>query len=238
MAAGRRATPRSPSAPAPSRWRSPAREIVRAPERGLLPTVAWRIGGETVYAVDGGVYDAGAAVEWAGTLGLFADLAELDAFAAPPAIGRGLAFVPALSGLACPHWDRSAAALWLGMSAGTSKRDLCQALLEGIALRTAEVVAAMGERVALGRQLSIDGGLARSTYFAQFLADVTGRTVVRPGFDELTAFGCAALAAARHRRRPWRSRTMAVPCSSRAARRRPAGASASAEAVTRARGWR
>ena len=70
-------------------------EIVRAPERGLLPTVAWRIGGQTVHAVDGGVYDAGAAVEWARRLGLFADLAELDSFAEPPAIERGLAFVPA-----------------------------------------------------------------------------------------------------------------------------------------------
>jgi glycerol kinase len=67
-----------------------------------LPTVAWRIDGETVHAVDGGVYDAGAAVEWVGRLGLFSDLAELDAFTEPPAIERCLAFVPALSGLACP----------------------------------------------------------------------------------------------------------------------------------------
>ena len=163
--------------------------------------------------------------------------AELDAFAAPPAIERGLAFVPALSGLACPHWDRSAAALWLGMSAGTSKRDLCQALLEGIALRTAEVVAAMGERVALGRQLSIDGGLARSTYFAQFLADVTGRTVVRPGFDELTAFGCAALAAAGigvTLAQPDHGRAVFEPRSPDAAGWRERFT----EAVTRARGWR
>ena len=151
-------------------------EIVRAPERGLLPTVAWRIGAETVRAVDGGVYDAGSAVEWAGRLGLFADLAELDSFTEAPAIERGLVFVPALSGLACPHWDRSAGALWLGMTAGTTSRDLCQALLEGIALRTAEVVAAMAEQVALADRLSIDGGLARSAYFAQFLADAIGRT--------------------------------------------------------------
>jgi glycerol kinase len=170
-------------------------EIVRAPERGLLPTVAWRIGEVTERAVDGGVYDAGAAVEWAMRLGLLADPAELDAFAAPPAIESGLVFVPALSGLACPHWDRSAGALWLGMTGGTTRQDLCQAMLEGIALRTAEVVAAMAERLPLAASLSIDGGLSRSTYFAQFLADAIGRTVVRRGFDELTAFGCAALAA-------------------------------------------
>ena len=170
-------------------------EIVRAPKRGLLPTVAWRIGGQTVHAVDGGVYDAGAAVEWVGRLGLLEDLAELNSFAEPPAIERGLAFVPALSGLACPHWDRTAGALWLGMTGGTTRRDLCQALLEGVALRTAEVVAAMAELVPLAERLSIDGGLARSGYFAQFLADATGRAVLRRGFAELTAFGCAALAA-------------------------------------------
>ena len=170
-------------------------ETVRAPERGLLPTVAWRIGEATERAVDGGVYDAGAAVEWATRIGLLADPAELDRFDAPPAIERGLVFVPALSGLACPHWDRSAGALWLGMTGGTTRRDLCQAMLEGIALRTAEVIAAMAEHLPLASSLSIDGGLSRSSYFAQFLADAVGRTVVRRGFDELTAFGCAALAA-------------------------------------------
>jgi glycerol kinase len=212
-------------------------EIVRAPERGLLPTVAWRIGAETAHAVDGGVYDAGAAVEWAGRLGLFADLAELDAFAGPPAIERGLVFVPALSGLACPHWDRSAGALWLGMTAGTTRRDLCQALLEGIALRTAEVVAAMAGHVALGSHLSIDGGLARSDYFARFLADATGRTVRRQEFAELTAFGCAGLAAralGRTLALPAAGGTLFAPTS--------AGAEAwcrrFAEAVTRSRGWR
>ena len=212
-------------------------EIVRAPERGLLPTVAWRHDGTTTYAVDGGVYDAGAAVEWAGRLGLFTDLSELDAFDAPPAIGRGLAFVPALSGLACPHWDRSAAALWLGMSAGTSRSDLCQALLEGIALRTAEVVAAMGEHVPLGQELSVDGGLARSTYFAQFLADVTGHIIVRQGLDELTAFGCAALAAAglgAALPQPDQGRAVFQPRAPDAARWRRRFA----DAISRSTGWR
>jgi glycerol kinase len=212
-------------------------EIVRAPERGLLPTVAWRIGQETVHALDGGVYDAGAAVEWAGRLGLFGDLAELAAFDAAPAIARGLAFVPALSGLACPHWDRSAGALWLGMSAGTTRADLCQALLEGIALRTAEVIAAMAEHMPLAPRLSIDGGLARSPYFVQFLADVLERVIVVPGCDELTAFGCAALAAKGigvTLEPPRKGATSFAP--------RPVPAAAWRErfaaAVARARGWR
>lgn len=169
--------------------------IVRAPAQGLLPTVAWRIGAHSTYALDGGVYDAGAALEWAGRLGLYDDLAQLRAFDAAPAIARGLVFVPALSGLACPHWDRSAAALWLGMDAATSRQDMCQALLEGVALRTAQVLGAMADRVGLADRLSIDGGLARNAYFCQFLADALGRSVATRRFDELSALGCAALAA-------------------------------------------
>jgi glycerol kinase len=102
--------------------------------------------------------------------------------------------VPALSGLACPHWDRSAGALWIGMSGATSKRDLAQALLEGIALQTAEVVRAMDARIAISGRISVDGGLTRSRYFTRFLANALQREVLCPDFDELTAFGCATLA--------------------------------------------
>ncbi|WP_321815166.1 MULTISPECIES: FGGY family carbohydrate kinase [unclassified Paraburkholderia] len=170
-------------------------QIIRAPQQGLLPTVAWRIGNEITYALDGGVYDASSAVEWAGRLGLFDDLSEISTFEAPPAIAGGLAFVPALSGLACPHWDRTAGALWVGMVASTSKSELCQSLLEGVALCTSEVISAMSGRVDVTERLSVDGGLARNVYFVQFLADVLERTIVTQRFHELTAFGCAALAA-------------------------------------------
>ena len=91
---------------------------LRVPDAGLLPTVAWDLGGATSYAVDGGVYNAGSAVEWLQGLGLIKDVAELAAFDRAPAIDRDLVFVPALSGLACPHWDRRAAGMWLGAVAG------------------------------------------------------------------------------------------------------------------------
>lgn len=170
-------------------------QIIRAPEKGLLATIAWQIAGKPTYAMDGGVYDASAAVEWAGRLGLFSDFSELAAFEEAPAISRSLTFVPALSGLACPHWDRSAAALWVGMNGGTTRQDMCQALLEGVALRSVEVISAMDAFLNVTDQLSIDGGLARSPYFAQFLADALQRCIVTQRFDELTSFGCAALAA-------------------------------------------
>lgn len=166
-----------------------------SPAGGLLPTVAWQLGRDTTYALEGGVYDAGAAVEWAQRAGIIHDIAELADFDASPAIERGLAFVPALSGLACPHWDRSAAALWIGMDAATTRRDLGQALIEGIALRTAEVVDAMEREIGGISRLSVDGGLSRSAYLVHFLADVLGRDVVVHPFEELTAFGCAGLVA-------------------------------------------
>jgi glycerol kinase len=169
---------------------------VRAHERGLLPTVAWRIRNEeTVFAVDGGLHDAGAVVEWIQRLGLFNDFAELTEFDADPAISRGLVFVPALSGLACPHWDRGAAGIWIGMTADTSRSDLCQAALEGIAFGVAEIISETSKSVAIADRLSIDGGLVGSRYFVQFLADVTGRRVLAPSLCDLTAHGCAALAA-------------------------------------------
>jgi glycerol kinase len=169
-------------------------EIVRT-ECGLLPTVAWRLDGITTYALDGGVFHAGTAIEWAHQLGLFADFSELAWFESEAAISRSLVFVPALSGLACPHWDSTAAGLWIGMSANTSRADLCQSILEGVALRTAEVISAMNARVALKNPIAVDGGLARSRYFAQFLADASGWSIATKAFDELTAFGCAALTA-------------------------------------------
>jgi glycerol kinase len=208
-------------------------KIIRAPEQGLLPTVAWSRGGAVTYAMDGGVYDAGSALEWASRISLFSDFSELQDFSAPPAISRKLAFVPALSGLACPHWDRSGAALFVGMSAATSRQDLLQALLEGIALRTAEVVAAMSARIPLAPRLSIDGGLTRSAYFVRFLANALGREIVVPEFDELTAFGVAALASPTDISAPGGARVVSPDTHNVSGWH-----AAFAEAVARAKGWR
>lgn len=170
-------------------------EIFRAPEKGLLPTVAWQLSGEKpVYALDGGVYCASSAINWARSLGLFSELEEINAFAQPPAIERNLAFVPALAGLACPHWDRSATGLWIGLSLDTGPLDMVQAIIEGVAFRAAEVLAAMDERVPIGGAISIDGGMSANPYFCQFLATVLGRDVRVPHLRELTALGTAMLA--------------------------------------------
>ena len=165
------------------------------PPAGLLPTVAWQIGNTIQRALDGGLYDAGSVIEWLLRMNLLHDMAELAVFERPTAIERGLIFVPALSGLACPHWDRSAAALWIGMSPGTGRLDLCRAALEGIALATADLVDAIDGAIPLDGAVSVDGGLTRSAYFCQFLADAIARPVAASSEDELTAKGTLELAA-------------------------------------------
>jgi glycerol kinase len=162
---------------------------------GILPTLAWQIGSEAPsFAIDGGVYNAASAVNWAKGLGLFSNFEEISDFALPPAIGRCLAFVPALSGLACPHWDRTAGGMWIGLGLDTTRADLMQSLLEGIALRASEVLAAMAELVPLGRNISVDGGMARNRYFIQFLANALEKSIVVPATTELTALGTARMA--------------------------------------------
>lgn len=162
---------------------------------GLLPTVAWRLGkAAPTYALEGGVYNAASAVNWARGLGLFTDYAEIDSFAGPSAIARDLAFVPALSGLGCPYWDRSAAGLWLGLGLDTTKADMMQALLEGVALRAGEVLEAMARLAPVGGRISIDGGLAKNGYFGGFVANVLDREIVIPASTELTGLGTAQLA--------------------------------------------
>jgi glycerol kinase len=162
---------------------------------GLLPTIAWKIGdAPCTYAVDGGVYNAASAINWARNLGLFSDYQEIAHFHASAAISRKLAFVPALSGLGCPYWDRSAAGLWLGLGLDTTKADMMQALLEGIALRAGELLRAMEKLVPIADQLSIDGGVTRNGYFCDFLAAVLDRRLTVPATTELTGLGAAQFA--------------------------------------------
>lgn len=212
-------------------------EIVTAPELGLLPTIAWRTPEETIYAVDGGLYDAGSVIEWLHRLELFDSHDELTRFDSAAAIARDLVFVPALAGLACPYWDRSASGLWIGLTAATTKADLCQSALEGIALLTGDVMAALRGRMEMRGAVSIDGGLTQSRYFTQFLADALGCAVRRQAFSELTAYGCAGLAAMTLERDlcpPVETAEIMMPRTIEMASWR----SRFAEALRRARNWR
>jgi glycerol kinase len=162
--------------------------------KGLLPTLAWKRQGQpALFAVEGGVYDAGSALEWARRIGLFSTPEELGSFHGPSAISRGLVFVPALSGLAAPHWDRLAAPLFIGMNHDTDRRDMVRAVLEGIAFLTVGLIKQARSTVRLGATISIDGGVSQSAYFAQFLASAAARTITVAPMPELTALGLAEL---------------------------------------------
>jgi glycerol kinase len=165
------------------------------PQTGILPTIAWQEDGSSVtYALDGGVYAAASAVNWARELGLFTDYTQISAFDGV-AIDRGLAFVPALVGLGAPHWNRAARGAWLGLALADGPRDLMQALLEGIALRAVEVLDAMATTQATDGPVSVDGGLSRNPYFTAFLAQTLGRDLFLSDEAELTAMGLAHMAA-------------------------------------------
>lgn len=163
---------------------------------GALPTVAWRLAGQPItYALDGGLYTASAALNWAQSLGLFTEFSEISDFPLATAIGRNLVFVPALAGLACPHWDAAAKGAWLGLSLETSRMDMVQAMLEGIAFRAAEILNEMRSQCLLTGPVHVDGGMAANAWFCQFLADVTGSDISVLSQNEMTALGVARLAA-------------------------------------------
>jgi glycerol kinase len=163
---------------------------------GMIATPGWQARSGRVYAVDGGVYTAAAAVEWLLRIGLLGSMAEIDELVGESAASHRLFFVPALAGLAFPHWDRSAAGLFIGIDAATTRADMIKAVLEGVAFRIAEVLLALGSAIGASQSpVSVDGGLMRSAYFAQFLADIVGRPLIDRSAIEVTALGMAGLAA-------------------------------------------
>jgi glycerol kinase len=212
------------------------RQLLQSPEQGMLPTIAWQHSATApTYALDGGVYCAGSAIEWAKKLGLFSDYASINAFERASAIERDLAFVPALTGLACPHWDRRAAGIWIGLALDTDAADMMQSLLEGIAFRAAEVIRAMSTLANIGECISVDGGVSVNAYFCQFLADVLEKSVAVKSFPEITAIGTAQLAGAGDVRPDETGQSIKLyhPAQDRAAHR-----GKFSEAVSRAQGWR
>jgi glycerol kinase len=165
-----------------------------APKGGLLPTVAWRIDGRVEWAIDGGVFTAGALLEWLShDLGLAEDPAVLAAAAATVPDSAGVRVLPALSGVGAPWWASEARAVIAGLTAGSRPAHIARAALEGIAWRVADVIQAIRETVPVD-VLHVDGGLTRDPTLLQLQADTTGVSVQRGAVDATVA-GAAALAA-------------------------------------------
>jgi glycerol kinase len=162
----------------------------------LLTTIAWKIGKKTEYALEGSVFIGGAAVQWLrDELQLVRTAQELDELAASVPDAAGLFIVPAFAGLGAPHWDPYARGAAVGITRGTNRAHFCRAVLESIALQSADLIRCMEKDSGITlKELRVDGGASRSQPLMQFQADLLGTPVVRPKNTETTAMGAAYLA--------------------------------------------
>lgn len=166
--------------------------IVRS-KCGMLSTAAWRLKGQTCYALEGSCFIAGAVVQWLRDgLGILESSERVEELARSVDSSEGVVLVPSLTGLGAPHWDPKARGLIAGITRGTTKAHVARAALEGIAFQIHDVIRAMeqdlGRRI---RELKVDGGAARNNLLMQFQADLLATETVRPRITATTALGVA-----------------------------------------------
>ena len=163
---------------------------------GLVTSVAWNVGGETTYALEGSVFNAGSAIQWLrDEMKLIDSAPECDRLAESVPDAGGVYLVPAFTGLGAPYWDMYARGCVVGMTRGTSRAHFARAVLESIAYQVTDLMSAM--RQDAGCEISVlrvDGGASVSDVMMQFQADLLRIPVDRPAMVETTAFGAAALA--------------------------------------------
>ena len=162
----------------------------------LITTIAWKIGDQVTYALEGSIFVGGAIVQWLRDgLGIIRSSSEIEALADRVPDTGGVYFVPALTGLAAPYWDQYARGAISGISRGTTAAHIARAALEGIAYQTMDVVNAMMRDAEIElKELRVDGGAAANNLLMQFQADILRTTVIRPKIIETTALGAAYLA--------------------------------------------
>ena len=167
-----------------------------ASKNNLLTTVAWKIGDKVNYALEGSIFVGGSVVQWLRDgLGIIRSSSEVEELAASVPDTNGVYFVPALTGLAAPHWDQYARGAISGISRGTTAAHIARAALEGIAYQTLDIVGAMQRDAGITLlELKVDGGAARNNLLMQFQSDLLGTKVIRPRVTETTALGAAYLA--------------------------------------------
>jgi len=159
----------------------------------LLTTVAARVKGRASYALEGSIFVAGAAIQWMNEqLGVAGGPAAVEALARTARPGHGVVAVPAFTGLGAPYWDADARGAIFGLTRDSGRAEIAEALFDACVLQTRDLIEAMGQDApgafSRGGELRIDGGMARSPWFAQRLADLTG-------LPETTALGAALFAA-------------------------------------------
>lgn len=165
-------------------------------EHGLLTTVAWGVGGQTTYALEGSIFSAGAAVQWLRDgLGLIKQSSQVEELAASVPDNEGVYLVPAFVGLGAPYWDAGARGTIVGLTRGSTAGHIARATLEAMAYQTRDVLEAMtvDSKIEV-RALRVDGGAVVNNLLMQFQADLLGVPVQRPRIAETTALGAAYLA--------------------------------------------
>jgi glycerol kinase len=162
----------------------------------LLTTVAATVDEKLVYALEGSVFVAGAAVQWLRDgLHLIDSAAKVEALASAADAEQPVIFVPALVGLGAPHWVPDARGILFGLTRATTAAELARASLEGVAFQVADLIeAARKDGASPLRGLRVDGGMARNDWFLQCQADVLGLPVLQAAASESTALGAAFLA--------------------------------------------
>ena len=162
----------------------------------LLTTVAWQVGGKTMYALEGSVFIGGAVVQWLRDgLGIIRQSSDVEALARSVPDSGGVYLVPAFAGLGAPHWDPYARGTIVGITRGTTAGHIARAAVESIAFQVADLLEAVGGDAGIAlAELRVDGGAAANDGLLQFQADLLGVPVVRPEVTETTALGAAYLA--------------------------------------------
>jgi glycerol kinase len=165
-------------------------------KHGLLGTVAWQIGDEVAYALEGSAFIAGAVVQWLRDgLGLFKRSGEVEKLAASVPDSGGVTFVPALAGLGAPHWRQEARGLICGIDRGVTKAHIARAALEGVAFEIYDLAQAMAQDIGKPMPMfRVDGGASANDLLMQFQADLLQTPIERPRMIETTALGAAFLA--------------------------------------------
>lgn len=161
----------------------------------LLTTVAYRIGGQTTYALEGSIFVAGAAVQWLRDGIQILEQAEDSARHAEEAgCDHGIYMVPAFTGLGSPHWDPHVRAAIFGMTRATGRSEIVRAALESVCFQTSDLFKAMADDGIAPTVLRVDGGMVANDWLVQHLADILDLTVDRPRVMETTALGASYLA--------------------------------------------
>jgi glycerol kinase len=167
-----------------------------ASQKGLLTTVAWRLGDHTTYALEGSVFVAGAAVQWLRDgLRAISTSADVERLMREVPDSGGVYLVPAFVGLGAPYWDPHARGTIVGLTRDSRIEHIARAAVDAMAYQTRDVLEVMQEEAGLTLpHLKVDGGASANAMLLQFQADQLGVPVRRPVVAETTALGAAYLA--------------------------------------------